>query len=107
MAREQTRPFEQLGEEQQKAAVDIAVALTVLGTRIPTLSKAFSDSVITEFVNSYGLVPNVAKYALRELGAGLFKQNWEFTVHKTGEMLTTEFSPIDGAAGNGPIYIER
>jgi hypothetical protein len=108
MASEQTRPFERLSVEEQKAAVDVAVALTVLGTRIPTLSKGFSDAVATEFVNSYKVVPNVAKYALRELGVSLFKENWEFTVHKTGMMITTEFKPIEGgAAGNGQIIIQR
>jgi hypothetical protein len=106
MASEQTRPFERLNVEEQKAAVDIAVALTVLGTRIPTLTKGFSDAVATEFVNCYKVVPNVAKYALRELGVSLFKENWEFTVHKTGMMITTEFKPVEGSGpGNGQIHI--
>lgn len=106
MATESERPFEQLALEHQKAAVDIAVALTVLGTRIPSLSKAFSDSVATEFIGCYKLVPNVAKYAIRELGVGLYRQNWEFKVHKSGNMLTTEFRPIEGTEGDGQIIIQ-
>jgi hypothetical protein len=107
MASEQTRPFGQLSEEHQKAAVDIAVALTVLGTRLPTLTKVFTDAIATEFTSHYRLVPNVAKYALRELGTGLYRQNWEFAVHKHGEMLVTEFRPIEGSEGNGEIHITR
>jgi hypothetical protein len=109
MAGEQTRSFEQLSEHEQKAAMDVAVAVTVLGTRIPTLSKSFTNAVLTEFTNCYKVVPNVAKYALRELGVSLFKENWEFTVHKTGVMLTTEFKPVEGGSGpgNGQIHIER
>jgi hypothetical protein len=108
MASEQTRPFERLSTEEQKAAVDIAVALTVLGTRIPSLNKAFTDILAAEFTSCYAVDPNVAKYALRELGASLFKENWEFTVHKTGMMITTEFKPIEGSGpGNGQIIIQR
>jgi hypothetical protein len=97
------RPFEQLGEQEQKAATDVAVALTVLGTRIPTLSKVFTDAIVTEFTNCYKLTPNVGKYALRELGQNLFSQNWAFSVHKAGVMLTTEFKPVEAVATNGEM----
>ena len=106
MAREQARPFDQLGENDQKAAVDVAVALTVLGTRVPSQNKAFSDHVAQEFTRSYNLVPNVVKYAMRELGVGLFQQNWEFKVYKRGGLMTTEFRPIEANEGDGQIIIK-
>jgi len=106
MASESGRPFERLSEQDQKAAVDVAVALTVLGTRVPTLRQEFTDDIVTEFAGCFRLSENVVKYAMRELGRNLFAQNWEFKVHKMGQLLTTEFRPIEASEGNGHIIIE-
>lgn len=102
------RPFEQLSIEDQKAAIDVAVALTILGTRIPTLQKTLTDFIVTEFTSCYGLPRNIVKYAFRELGTNLFRQDWGLTVTKSGNKLTTRFTPLEtSGGGNGEIIIQE
>lgn len=102
-----TRPFSQLSEQDQKAAIDVAVALTVIGTRIPSVQKALTDYVVTEFTSCHSLSANIVKYAFRELGANLFNQDWYFGVTKAGERLITQFQPLETSGGaNGQIIIQ-
>lgn len=102
------RPFEQLSDDDQKAAIDVAVALTILGTRIPTLQKPLTDFIVTEFTSCYGLPRNIVKYAFRELGANLFRQDWNLTATKAGPKLTTQFTPLEtSGGGNGEMIIEQ
>ena len=92
--------FEQLSEEDQKAAIDVAVATILIGLRIPSTGKPLYDWIATEFTSSRSLPANVVKYALRSLGRSLAAQNWEMVIKKDGEGLTTVFTPeqkgIDG-----------
>lgn len=85
--------FDQLSEEDQKAAIDVAVAAIVIGLRIPSTGKPLYDWMATEFTSCRGLPANVVKYALRSLGGSLLKQNWELTITKNGEGITTVFTP--------------
>lgn len=85
--------FNQLSEEDQKAAIDVAVAAIIIGLRIPSTGKPLYDWMATEFASSRGLPPNVVKYALRSVGEGLLKQNWSLTIEKDGEGLMTKFTP--------------
>lgn len=101
------RPFSQLSDEEQKAAIDVAVALSVIAVRIPSVQKALTDYIVTEFTSCHNLSPNIAKYAFRELGANLFNQDWHFGVTKAGERVTTQFQPLETSGGtNGQIIIQ-
>jgi hypothetical protein len=96
-------PFEQLGAEDQKAAIDVGVCVTVLGTRVPSCGKPLFDFVATEFVSSYKLPPNMGKYALRQMGRSLFDSDWTFTVEKKGDALVTRFERTGSNDGNAPL----
>jgi hypothetical protein len=91
---EKSDAFSQLGKEDQKAAIDVAVAAIVIGLRIPSTGKPLYDWMATEFTSCRGLPANVVKYALRSLGQGLLKENWTLTVEKDGEGISTRFVPI-------------
>lgn len=96
-------PFEQLSEADQKAAIDIGVCVAVLGTRVPSCGKPLFDYVATEFVSSYNLPPNIAKYALRQIGRSLYTSNWTFTVEKRGNELVTRFERPGNEDGHNPL----
>ena len=87
--------FEQLNHKDQKSAIDLAVATIVVGLRIPSTGKPLYDWMATEFASTYSIPPNVAKYALRSLGRRLMDQNWELTITKNGDGVTTSFTPED------------
>ena len=86
--------FTQLNDADQKAAIDSAVATILLGLRIASINQKFYDFIATEFASSRSLPQNTTKYALRELGAVLLKEDWTLMVYKTGEQVTTEFTPV-------------
>jgi hypothetical protein len=85
--------FNQLGPEDQKAAIDVAIAAVLIGLRISTTGKPLYDWMATEFAATHNIPPNVAKYALRSLGRGLTAQNWTLIINKDGEGVTTQFKP--------------
>lgn len=85
--------FNQLNDEDQQAAIDVAISAVLVGLRIPTTGQQFYDYVTSEFAASRGLPSNVVKYALRNIGQNLLKQNWALTIVKDGERLTTKFTP--------------
>ena len=95
-------PFEQLSEADQKAAVDIGVAVSVLGTRL-NCGKELYDFVATEFVRRYSIPANIAKYALREVGKSLFTNDWTFTAEKKAGGLTTSFQRSEDRDGDSPL----
>jgi hypothetical protein len=97
------KPFDQLNEADQKAAIDIGICVAVLGARIPSCGKPLFDYVATEFVSCYSLPPNIAKYALREVGQSLFSSEWTFTIEKTGQGLVTTFKRAGDSDGDSPL----
>jgi len=94
--------FEQLASDDQKAAIDVAVAAIVIGVRIPSTGKPLYDWMATEFSSSRSLPPNVVKYALRSLGQSLTHQNWTLTITKDGMGIVTSFTPENQDDGQEP-----
>jgi hypothetical protein len=90
---EKTNPFNELNTEDQKCAIDVAIAALLIGTRLPSVDKALYDYLVTEFSRSLTLPANLAKYALRSLGRTLALQNWTLTISKDGEGIVTAFKP--------------
>src|SRR4029077_1616812 len=88
-----SHPFNQLNKEDQKAAIDVAVAAILIGLRISSTGKPLYDWMANEFASCRGLPANVVKYALRSLGRSLLKQNWSLTIEKDGEGIMTKFTP--------------
>ena len=86
--------FTQLNDADQKAAIDVSIATVLLGLRISSTGQALYDWVATEFATSRTIPANLTKYALRELGAVLLKEDWTLMVEKTGEQITTHFTPV-------------
>ena len=84
--------FEELSRKDQEAAIDAAIAVILLGVRIPTVGKELHDYIATEFTSCHGLPRNVVKYAFRSLGQSLFKDNWTLIIQKSGKGLTTKFA---------------
>jgi hypothetical protein len=97
------KPFDQLSAADQKAAIDVGICVSVLGTRIPSCGKPLFDYIASEFVASHTLPANIVKYALRQIGQSLFDSNWEFTVKKLGSELITEFKRIGEHDGDSPL----
>lgn len=86
-------PFNELGPEDQKAAIDIAIAAILIGLRIQSTGKPLYDWIASEFASSRTLPPNVVRYALRHLGRALAHEDWALVIEKKGEALTTKFTP--------------
>lgn len=101
-----SKPFDQLSEDDQKAATDVAVATVVIGLRIPTAGKQLYDFIATEFASCRTIPRNIAKYSLRGLGESLFEQNWTMTITKKQGKVTTFFTPEpDGQESNDSTII--
>jgi hypothetical protein len=98
------KPFQQLSETDQKAAIDIGICVSVLGARLPSCGKPLFDYVASEYVKDYGIPANIAKYALRQVGEALFTSEWTFTIQKTGQGLVTSFKRVgDNGDGDSPL----
>lgn len=100
---QESDPFNQLNTEDQKCAIDVAVATILIGMRLGA-DKALYDYVLTEFARSRTIPNNLAKYAIRNLGRTLTVQNWTLTIKKESGELVTSFTPepikdneLDGA----------
>lgn len=98
----QLTPFEQLGEEDQKALIDVTVMVIALTTRVPTV-KGLYEAVRTEFVRSYN-VSNSAKYAFRQVTDELMNSNWELKIVKKGRRLITSYTRLQ--SDNGDMQIQ-
>jgi hypothetical protein len=96
------QPFDQLGQEDQKALIDVAVMLIALTTRVPTI-KGIYDAVRAEFIRSYHL-SNSAKYALHHVTDELMNSNWELTIRKKGVRLITSYTKLQ--SDNGEAHIQ-
>ena len=89
-----TDPFDELGPDDQKAAIDVAIAAILIGMRIPSPGQQqLHDWIATEFAGTHGLPSNKAKYALRSVGRTLVEEDWRLTITKEGPTFTTKFSP--------------
>ena len=95
-------PFEQLGKEDQKAIIDVAVMLIGLTTRVPT-AKGLYETVRAEFVRSYHL-SNAAKYAFRQVTDELMNSNWELKITKKGTRLITGYTRLQ--SDDGEMHIQ-
>lgn len=85
-------PFSQLSSADQKDAIDIGVALTLLGSRLPSTGKPLFDYVATEFVSCYRLPHNLGRHVLRDVGHALIGGDWTLTIVKKGDEIVTSFS---------------
>jgi DNA-binding transcriptional regulator WhiA len=95
------KPFEELSETDQKTAIDIAVAASLIVTRLPAISELVFDAISREFAAFYDLRANIAKYSLRSLGRTLFETQWECTITKDAQHnLITEFRQGDAIPGD-------
>lgn len=97
--------FSQLNEEDQKAAVDVAIAAILIGLRIPSTGKPLYDWMATEFTSCRGLPANVVKYALRSLGKSLAVEDWSLVITKDGESIVTKFTPVKKEGNDGQIVV--
>jgi hypothetical protein len=101
MPNNNAKPFDQLSETDQRVAIDIACAMSVLVTRLPQLKVG--DAVMTEFAHQFELPSNLAKYALRQVGQTLFKTTWEFGVSKEEDgTVSTYFKQGETVDQDGP-----
>lgn len=98
---QQASPFEQLGQEDQKALIDVAIVVIALMTRVPTL-KGVYEVVRAEFVRFYSL-GNSAKYAFRQVTDQLMSSDWELSIRKRGTRLVTTYTRHQSDNGEGHI----
>lgn len=95
-------PFEELSEQDQKIAIELAAIGSLLVTRLPMLSNEVFDVLTTEFAATYNIPANLAKYAMRSISKELFKTSWDFTIKKNLESeIHTEFVPGASIENNG------
>lgn len=104
MNRENLKPFEQLSVDQQKVAIDLVAACSVIVTRLPSISQEVFKAIETEFAAQYDAPANIARYAMRSLGQTLFQTEWTWTATKGDDnVLATYFTqePESLPGGNG------
>ena len=86
--------FGQLSESDQKVAIDLTVACSLLVSRLPHMSGNIFDAVMSEFSHQYEVPNNVAKYSLRALGKELFHSSWQYKITKCDDnTIATHFTP--------------
>lgn len=90
-----SEPFNELNETDKQRAIDCAVAVVILSTRIPTVGKSLHEWLIAEFANSYKLPAQVVRYALRHIGEALYDSDWAYSVTKQDQKLITVFEPAE------------
>jgi hypothetical protein len=90
------RAFDDLSEDDQKAAIDVAVAKVLIDARIPSTGTLHDNYIVTEFAGCRTLPPNKIKYALRSIGQSLLKSDWKMTIEKQHGRLVTTFVLIPG-----------
>lgn len=97
----QHSPFDQLGREDQKALIDVAVLIIGLTTRLPSM-KGLYEAARLEFLRSYN-AGNVAKYAFRQVTDELMGSNWELSIKKKGIRLITSYTRMQSDNGEATI----
>lgn len=100
---DRSNPFNQLSDEDQAAAIDVAISAVLIGLRMPSAGKPLYDYIATEFAASRGLPANIVRYALRNLGRDLYDQDWTMTITKTGPAMKTHFTPDKPFQSDGEI----
>lgn len=94
------KPFEELSATDQKTAIDIAVAASLIVTRLPAISELVFDAISREFAAFYDIRSNIAKYALRSIGKTLFQTQWTCTITKDAAgKIVTQFQQGDQLPG--------
>lgn len=88
-------PFYELDEIEQRACLDLAVAVAIIETRA-TLSPDLIKELVEQFASKRALPLNSVRYSLKHVGTSLFRQDWEFSCSKHGAAITTEFRPLSG-----------
>jgi hypothetical protein len=100
-----TKPFDRLDEQQQRCCIDIAVAVAVIGSRVPAFGKDAFNEIVSAFATSSGVDPNICRYALRDVTDELFYTSWEFHVTKSGHSVATQFiKRKEPVPGNGEAH---
>jgi hypothetical protein len=99
-------PFAELSVTDQKTAIDIGVAASLIVTRLPGISELVFDAISREFAAQYDIRPNIAKHSLRSVGKTLFQSQWTCTITKDETAnIATHFQqgdPIVGENGTTP-----
>jgi hypothetical protein len=95
-----TKPFDQLSDDDKKAATDVVVATLLIGLRIPSTGTPLYQYLANEFAKGRSLPANMVRYALQGMGQALVEEDWTLTVYKVGERLTSKFTPTQHD-GNG------
>lgn len=100
------KPFDRLSPDQQKVAIDLAVACSLIVTRLPSISQAVFQLVEADFAAQYDVSTGIGKYALRECGRTLFETAWSCTVTKDSNNLVAthfkqELESLPGGNGEG------
>jgi hypothetical protein len=105
VAGSETRAFDRLEEQQQRCCIDVAVAVAVIGSRVPAFGKEAFDKIVSAFATSAGVEPNISRYALRDVTDELFYTSWEFHVTKEGPAVATQFMKRkEPVGGNGEAH---
>jgi hypothetical protein len=98
----QPDPFTSLSEQDKKVAVDLSVALTVVTCHcFDALTKDLEERIIDSIAARGSLSRNTVKYAMRQLGQTLLRQNWIFSVDKEEANIRTQFRLTDFGGPNG------
>jgi hypothetical protein len=90
-------PFEELGEEAQRAAIDVSAAVAVLGARLPNAAQVINQVILVEFGEHFG---NKGRAALRHVGSKLFTADWRLVVTKHDVRLETQFENLPSSNGS-------
>jgi hypothetical protein len=93
--------FEELNQADRQRAIDCAIAVAILSTRIPAAGKPLYDWLAAEFATTYNLPKNAVRSVLRDIGQQLYKTDWGFSVTKKEEKLITLFVPVESSGGDG------
>ena len=103
VSKENLKPFEQLSVDQQKVAIDLVVACSLIVTRLPSINVEAFKAIERDFAAKYDVPANVARYALRSLGQTLFQSAWNCMITKDTESnIATHFQQgSESPGGNG------
>lgn len=98
----QADPFASLGETEKKVAIDLSIVLTVVSCHCSDVfTTDLEERIIDSLAARSGLARNTVKYALKQLGRTLQRQDWTFTVQKEEANIRTQFRLTDFGGPNG------
>jgi hypothetical protein len=94
--------LDELGSNDQKLAIDVAVAASLLVARLPNMSEVFFDALVSEYSHQQNLPKATSRANMRAIGMKLFKTDWELVITKEGAEIRSVFTPKPvSAGGNG------